>query len=141
MPNQERPSIFAARRVEPEPAKGSSTSPPGTEKVSIRGNSSVLRRMEPVAGIVCPLDHVADGVLGRFRVAFRQEIGAFVLVSLKPGARGVALRKSEMAENAESSVTKRSGEFVDVRPAVEGYAEAVSLEHAGKAPRIRASSI
>src|ERR1700733_208493 len=41
-PSQWRPSIFAASRVEPEPANGSSTVSPGREKLSTSGISASM---------------------------------------------------------------------------------------------------
>ena len=94
----------------------------------------LLRGMELVAA-VGPVDNVADGVGWLFRVAFGEEIGAFVLVAQEFAGRGVALGENEVPDDAEASGAVRLHEPVDVRPSVEADTEAVppqDAEHLGK---------
>lgn len=72
------------------------------------------------------VNHVADGVRRLFRVALRQQIRAFMLVTQMAGSGGIALQEYQMADNTEACGFPGGHEAVDMRPAVETDAEAVA---------------
>ena len=89
----------------------------------------LLRRVEAVAGVL-PVQHVADGRLACFGIAFGQQVGLLVLPPRQALARRVAFDRYEVADRSQARLAPGGEKLLGPVPAVETYAEAAVFEEA-----------
>jgi hypothetical protein len=77
-----------------------------------KNGERLLRRMQLVAAIG-PVDDIADRRLGNQRIAFRQKVGALMLVAEVLFRRGITLRKNEVTGDPEAHLAPRLREAPD----------------------------